>query len=489
MKKIFKNILIAAATVGTMSCSELVKDTNISPNSPTEAPASVVFPSSQLALGMINEGDVARIAGIWSGNFSGSALQYEPYHQYNVVAGDFDSAWDILYRVSYGNAKLAMEDATNDGNRILAGYCKIVMAYSLGIAADLWGDVPAKDAGKLLEGTVTPSYESQVEVFAEVQRLLDEAIADIESGQGVLANGVDILNFSKEAAYSLKARYYMHTKDYASALTNAQKGIKSKDQNVELTHGSAQTINSNIYWTFCAVERPGYLTADNSFGVGYLNGRSNAKTNTMHLSKFLYSESTLYSHELNVNENAFFGQISSFPLITYRENILTIAELSAREGDTGAALSALNEYRDYMNNGGYLSEEYHEYDTVALDIAGDTIWVDEENDLPLYNTVMLQYDPLTDADFENGGLLNPDNVSKADAYLREILAERYTSLIGQLEGFSEMRRVYKDPMRVQITPNTGTQLPQRFLYPQVELNTNPLAPELVDVFTPTAVNQ
>ncbi|KXX67736.1 SusD/RagB family nutrient-binding outer membrane lipoprotein [Flammeovirga sp. SJP92] len=464
MKKIFKNILVAAATVGAMSCSELVKDTNISPNSPTYAPASVVLPSSQLGLAMINEGDIARIAGIWSGYFSGSVLQYQPIHEYNVVAGDFDSAWDILYRVSYGNAKVAMEDAEERGNRILAGYCKIVMAYSLGIAADLWGDVPGAEAGKAIDGISTPVYDSQAEVFTAVQTLLDQAIEDIKSNEGVVSS--DILNFSLEAAYSLKARYYMHTKNYDMALQNAQLGISSADQNVEIEHGTSLTINSNIYWTFCTVERPDYLTADNSFGVGYLEGRANAKTKTVHLSSYLYKEGTTYSHDLNVLEDGFFGQTSTFPLLTYRENVLTIAETSARANDLATALTKLNEYRSYMASGGYIDPLYHNVDGEAL-----------------------QYDAYTDADFDAGGMLNQDNISKADAYVREILAERYTALVGQLEGFSEMRRTYKDPLRVQITPNTGTQLPQRLLYPQVEINTNPNTPELVDVFTPTAVNQ
>lgn len=83
---------------------------------------------------------------------------------------------------------------------------------------------------------------------------------------------------------------------------------------------------------------------------------------------------------------------------------------------------------------------------------------------------------------ENFGL------SKNTALLREIVEERYVTFIGQLEQFSDVRRTKNE---IGLVPVTGSSLPQRFFYPQSEINTNANTPKLIpaDLFKPTEVNQ
>ena len=82
--------------------------------------------------------------------------------------------------------------------------------------------------------------------------------------------------------------------------------------------------------------------------------------------------------------------------------------------------------------------------------------------------------------------LTPDQ-----ALHREILEERYVSFFGQIEGFNDMRRTQNETeVRVPVTPNTGPQLPQRFLYPQSEIDRNSSAPSPIPgIFIKTPVNQ
>ena len=82
--------------------------------------------------------------------------------------------------------------------------------------------------------------------------------------------------------------------------------------------------------------------------------------------------------------------------------------------------------------------------------------------------------------------LTPDQ-----ALLREILEERYVSFFGQIEGFNDMRRTQNETLvRVPVLPNTGTQLPQRFLYPQSEIDRNTSTPSPIPgMFVRTPVNQ
>jgi hypothetical protein len=77
------------------------------------------------------------------------------------------------------------------------------------------------------------------------------------------------------------------------------------------------------------------------------------------------------------------------------------------------------------------------------------------------------------------------------ALLREILEERYVSFFGQIEGFNDLRRTQNETLvRVPVLPNTGTQFPQRFLYPQSEIDRNSSTPNPIPgIFVRTPINQ
>jgi hypothetical protein len=254
------------------------------------------------------------------------------------------------------------------------------------------------------------------------------------------------------AAYTLKARYYMHTKEYQKAYDAAKLGIASAAGNMMATHGQTFGKDFNVYYDFLQYNRPGYMTADGAYAVSLLQNRSNAKTDEKARLDYVYTTEISGIYEPNAlclfdwgAPNGFFGGDTSFPLVTFEENTLTLAEASVRTGKTAEALAALNAYRAYMNGGGYINTEYGTPKYAAYDLA----------------------------DFANGGIENKDGLAQDRALLREILEERYITFIGQIEGFNDVRRTLKETdVRVKVTPNRGTQIPQRFLYPQVEINTN-----------------
>ena len=64
-------------------------------------------------------------------------------------------------------------------------------------------------------------------------------------------------------------------------------------------------------------------------------------------------------------------------------------------------------------------------------------------------------------------------------------------LFGTSEVFSDIRRTLSDVnSKVNLTPNTGSELPQRFLYPQSEIDRNSNAPNPIPgFFEPTQVNK
>jgi hypothetical protein len=88
-------------------------------------------------------------------------------------------------------------------------------------------------------------------------------------------------------------------------------------------------------------------------------------------------------------------------------------------------------------------------------------------------------------------LENSDGVTADQALLREILQERYITLFGQIEGFNDVRRTLGETTtRVPVVPNSGSELPQRFIYPQSEIDRNSNTPTPIpNLFDPTEANQ
>ena len=154
-------------------------------------------------------------------------------------------------------------------------------------------------------------------------------------------------------------------------------------------------------------------------------------------------------------------------MVTYFENQLIIAEVHARAGNTTQALTALNQVRTWLNNGGQLNANF----------SGETYL----------------YAPFIAADFENGGIENQDNISAQKALLREIIEERYVSGFGMHIPFNDARRLRKADSDISVPfvmkNNSSTQRAERLPYAYDELNSNENAPEDPGIFQKTPVNQ
>jgi len=52
---------------------------------------------------MVQEGEMARISGIWGGYFKGLQQQYQAFNQYIVTARIIDDNWQRVYTSTYKN--------------------------------------------------------------------------------------------------------------------------------------------------------------------------------------------------------------------------------------------------------------------------------------------------------------------------------------------------------------------------------------------------
>lgn len=472
MNKIIFLILITTSITSLSSCKKAVDGFNDDPNNPLDADAITMLTGVEVSNMTIQEGDLARNAGMWSGYFTGEQFQYQSIQQYLVIAQNFNLTWQRIFSDAMKNVRLMKQKAYQVNNKRLVGVAQAIEANVAGTATALWGDIPFQQASS--DDFPNPVYDPQAKVYEFIQSLLDSAIQNFTSTAFVDFAPQDIYfaaNMTKwtQTAYTLKARYYLHTRQYAQALAAGQNGINTAANNWVAPHSSASKGTYNLYYQFMAQDRLGFMDANGAYAVSLLNiantkYRGNAKTIEKSRFNYLYSTAT----NPNYTTNGFFFQTVAFPMASYAENLLILAEADARINGFNSGLTRLNSFRAYMNAGGYIGVTYL--------TAGS-----------------YKYDPYLATDFAAGGIENPaaTAITPDRALLREIMEERYLTFIGQIEGYNDLRRVFKEPdVKVPVPPNAGTQFPQRFLYPQTEVELNKSAPNPIpSLYTPTPVNQ
>ncbi len=473
MKKI---LFIFALVFIFSSCADLVDDLNEDPNNPTTAPYSLILTGAQLGNVVLQTGESTRKAGIFAGQYTGLDRNHLLYTTYNVSASNFNAEWNNVYVDAVINTRVAEQSARDEGiEGITIGILQVVRAMAFGTATSFWGDIPFDEAG--IPDIESPGFESQETVYAKIQDLLDEAIVNLSSGTGIPALGSDI-HFNgdpvawTEVAYSLKARYYLQTKNYAAAYAAAQNGISGVENSLLSPHGtSASDANLTYQFFEIAVRGADLVTSDFMASLidpnaanspDFTNYRGNAKTDETARYDYLFR-----TNGTGIQPNTATGVAAADEpgaMITYQENLLILAEAGFRSNGFDTGLTHLNAFRAFMAGGGYLRNP---------------------------NLSDLQYDAYEATDFESGNIENPDGISPDDALLREILEERYITLFGTMENFSDTRRTYREEtVRVPVQPNTGSELPQRLLYPQSEIDRNPRTPSPIPgFFDPTPVNQ
>ena len=473
--KRFIVLLLLSSVMG--SCSQLVEGINDDPNNPTSASYQYILTGAGVGNIILQAGESARRAGIFCGYYTGVDRQHLGFSEYTLTTSDFNSLWYDAYVDTYRNALEAEKAAEKENiGPITKGITQVLQAMAMGTLASLYGDIPFDDAGKI--EVAHPAFERQAAVYDKIQSLLDKAIANLDGGSGRPAARSDIYFDGnpvawKEVAFTLKARYYMHVRNYAAAFAAAGKGISAAKNSMRSPHGTGLE-QSNLNYLFFAIEvraadlrtsnfMVSLLQANQTSNPDFKNYRGNPKTDERARFDF-YFRTTNVGVQPNTLSGKFAAQTATSPIVTYEENLLILAEAGFRSAGFNTGLQQLNTFRAFMATGGYLTGP---------------------------NAAQLKYDPYTAPDFAPGGMENADRTSADNALLREILEERYVTFFGQIEGFNDTRRTEKESIvRVKVAPNKGSQLPQRFLYPQSEIDRNINLPKPIpSLFQPTPVNQ
>jgi hypothetical protein len=216
MKNIFKLIPVLLIVILT-SCSKNL-DINIDPKQPVTTAPNLRLPAilGNMAYHLYSH---ARFSSYHSFYITSryNTSKIEALWNYNDVTRL--GAWRWHYFDVGSNCLGMIERAEVDGTYNYRGVGKIMLAFSYLTATDSFGDMPYKEAYK---GIYYPKYDTQEVVYAEIAKLLNDGIADLNKSNASdpTMNGTADLIYQgdlskwKAFAEAVKARLLLHTANF-----------------------------------------------------------------------------------------------------------------------------------------------------------------------------------------------------------------------------------------------------------------------------------
>jgi hypothetical protein len=196
---------------------------------------------------------------MWTQQLSGVSRQSLSYERFVYRESDVDNVWAVsLYPTVLMNCKIIIDKAAEEGSPHYAGVAKVLTAYTLGVMTDVWGDIPYSQA---FQGSkeLTPAFDTQEQIYAAIDELLDDAITDLAAQTSTLSPGSSDLMYAGDlgmwtkAACTIRARYALHLTKKDSidasnkALQHLANGFGSNAEDLEFVFGSNNLEENPTY--------------------------------------------------------------------------------------------------------------------------------------------------------------------------------------------------------------------------------------------------
>ena len=449
------SLIVMIFSIPFIGCDSWIEGYDDDPNSSPEVSIDNLFTASQVNMFNFSENHLARSVAIWMQQMAGTDRQYKTLGLYTFEENDYSSSWQSVY-INGGMKDLRKIQTMSDDEGLKGvrykGIAQIMEAYLVGMAASIWGDIPYSQV--LNESIDDPGLDEQDSVYASVQALLDSAIQNLEGWRksdttlvpqnDMFYNG-DIDKW-RAAAYTLKARYYMHWLEgdesnfnCNAALVNAEKGISALDGSLKTLHGT-ESSEQNMWFQF-EQDRSGYMVAGSN--LVQLLKNNNDPRDSIYFGE--NNAGSIVGANLNGNSpgksylnDEYFGSDASIDILSYEENLLIQAECQYRLGNESEAQTMLQ----------------------AAQTVAEEKWVFEQE---------------TFSDISLTGL----------ALLDKILEEKYIALFLNIELWNDYKRnCYPDVKYKKSEDDDGNPIykypPARVYYPEDERITNTNIPTITE---------
>lgn len=425
--------LAAMALALPVACGDYLTGGELStdPNRVTQATTQLLFTGTQPNLWTFLGSDLARVSALFDQQLFGAARQQATIYNYGVTENTAGGFFQAIYAGGgLYDLRQVEAQATASKDQLFLGIAQTEEALLIGEAASVFGDVVYS---KAYTGP-NPPLDPQLTVYDSVQVLLDRAITNLRSTAATNAGpgGAD-LNYGgnaakwKRLAYTLKARFYMHTAEvrgaaaYTAALAASDSGItNSADDYRGVFSGAAG--EQNLMYQFQVVQRAGDIEPNPQF-VNFLTTRNDPRVDVF----FNADRSDLNARWLGTAGS---GNVPMI-FVSASENLLIGAEAAYKLGNQGRALALLNQERTTT--------------AFPTSIAG--------------SYTLAPY-PIT----TNGAAL-----------LQAILDEKFTVEFLNIEAFNDYKRNCY-PNLAPVAGASSNKIPARIYYDQAERNVNSSIP-------------
>jgi hypothetical protein len=440
--KIFFSVVIAGALLSTVSCKKsFFTDFNNNPNAPDSVPPNLLLSNVEASLAYTQGGDMSRFTSLFTQQVFGANSQSQQYYNYILDPGTFDNLWPDYYTSVMNNNDTLMNLADRKGYNMYSGVSRIIMAYSLQLGVDLWGDLPYSQAMKG-DRNLKPTYDKAQGLYDTIVSLVNKGIEYIDNTDpGLITPGADDHLYGGDAdswkyfGHAILARIYIHQSKGNAAMANLalqEVGKSFPDAAHAAIYICSTSENGANPWYQFITQRPGDETFVDARLADSMTARNDPRLN-------IYVDPNPDDASLG----AYFGSANSpVEFITFEELHFISAEATLRA--TG----------NYVEAASFL--------TAAVAQNMDKLGV-SAGDRTTYITA---HATLT--------------TTSVDAAIAQVAREEYYALYLNPEVFTLWRRT-----GVPVLPSvTGGPIPRRLLYPQSELSYNTANTPAVTLYSP-----
>jgi len=456
--KLIGLVLLMVLALG--SCKSWI-DTNVNtnPDSPSDVPMSSILTGVQANMGYntIGGNDLCRVTSIWMQYFQGIARQSQGTANYILLESDVNNLWVTDYTNTMMNLQTIITKANAAGNATYRGIAEVLLANSMGVVSDVWGDIPYSAAFQGV-ANLNPAFDSQKDIYGDILNLLDDAIVQFSSA-GAPTIGGDLMyggdpSLWLQAAYSLKARYILHKSKvdnnaFQDALNVlAQGGISSNDNDLAFNFIDAGGQQNPLFQFM--QQRSGDISMAQVF-IDTLKGRYDPRL-PMFATVSLDTTRPYFGNGWGETSNdaslpgvAVAGPASAVPFITYVETLFIKAECLYKTN------ASVDQVRAALIAAVTASMQKWGVDYTTW-IAMYTLYINNSSGAPLY---------------------------------KEIMTQKWISMYNQAEVYIDWRRT-DNVIGLQANPTVSAQrheIPRHYPEPQSEVNYNPNTPGNIDLWS------
>ncbi|WP_437920183.1 SusD/RagB family nutrient-binding outer membrane lipoprotein [Sphingobacterium sp. LRF_L2] len=226
MKNTCRILYFVVTCITLLSCHDL--DLNYNPVQPVTVPSNQRLPAIQanLAYSLYSQARFASYHSYYVTTRLGNSNAQTDTWNYNSITRMGAWRWhyfDVGSNIA-GPAGMLVR-ALEDGDNNYVGVGKILLALSYLSATDVFGDMPFNEA---YNGSFNPVYDSQEQIYAGVEKLLDEGVEELRNvreAARTMNASADLLyrgDYNKWIAFAdaIRSRLKLHTANFTNGYSD-----------------------------------------------------------------------------------------------------------------------------------------------------------------------------------------------------------------------------------------------------------------------------